>query len=95
MERPVRPWKDVEVAYVRPGLAPASTARWFEGGRNLRAVHDLGSIDTSSVEDMACMFDGCSFLASLDVSGWDVSSVRHTDGMFEGCGELVGLDPSE
>ena len=43
---------------------------------------------------MTSTFQGCSSLASLDLSGWDTSSVTGMGSMFYGCSKLAALDVS-
>ena len=45
---------------------------------------------------MNSMFEGCSSLASLDLSGWDTSNVTDMSWMFRGCSSLreVSLGPA-
>ena len=53
-----------------------------------------GKWDTSSVEDMSHMFDGCASLPSLDVSGFNTANVTNMSYMFYDCGSLPSLDVS-
>lgn len=55
---------------------------------------DASGLDTSYIESMYHMFEGCYRLVSLDVSGWDTSSVTNMNGMFHGCSSLTDLDVS-
>ena len=54
-----------------------------------------GIINTGSVKNMGYMFNGCSKLATLDVSEWDTGSVTNMYEMFNGCSSLATLDVSK
>ena len=43
---------------------------------------------------MACMFYGCNWIRTLDLSGFDTSDVTNMQGMFDLCGSLTTLDLS-
>ena len=48
-----------------------------------RSTRDISAWDTSSVTDMAQMFDGFSEMSfNADISAWDTSSVTDMDRMF-------------
>ena len=51
--------------------------------------------NTSNVTHMGGMFNGCSGLASLDLSGWDTSKVTDMNSMFQFCNGLTSLDLSK
>ena len=55
---------------------------------------DLSGLDTSNVDSMDNMFDGCSSLTSLDVSNFNTSNVTYMSGMFSYCSSLTSLDVS-
>ena len=73
---------------------PKSMAYWFSGLKNLEEITDMKYLNTSEVESMSWMFNGCSGLTSLDVSGFDTGNVTSMDGMFYGCSGLTSLDVS-
>ena len=73
---------------------PKSTAYWFSGLKNLEEITDMKYLNTSEVESMSWMFNGCSGLTSLDVSGFDTGNVTSMDGMFYDCSGLTSLDVS-
>ena len=66
----------------------------FDGWENLTTINGLGNLNTSKVEDMEHMFDGCGDLKTLDLSSWDTSKVTNMEKMFEGCSSLTTLDLS-
>ena len=82
------------VAVIDAGIAPKSTAYWFDNFHFL-AKADIAKLDMSRNTDMTDMFFHCSSLKSLDISGWDTSAVKNMDNMFYGCGglEKVVLGP--
>ena len=71
-----------------------STVCWFRYLKELTLIKGLNNLDTSKVEDMSMMFDGCSSLQSLDVSGFDTSKVTDMCCMFNNCSSLQSLDVS-
>ena len=50
--------------------------------------------DTSSVNDMQSMFEGCESLKSLDLSSFNTKSVEDMNSMFKGCTNLLSLNLS-
>lgn len=46
---------------------------------------DLSSWNTSGINDMNRMFEGCSSLSIGDISQWDTSNVTNMSGMFSTC----------
>jgi surface protein len=71
-----------------------STVCWFRYLKELTLIKGLNNLDTSKVEDMSMMFDGCSSMQSLDVSGFDTSKVTDMCCMFNDCSSLQSLDVS-
>lgn len=55
---------------------------------------DLSGLDTSEVEDMSCLFAGCSLLSELNISTLDTSKVKNIESMFEGCKRIREIDIS-
>ena len=53
---------------------------------------DLSAADTSKVQIMSWMFEGCSKLKSINLSNWDTSHVKSMDYMFASCTSLEKLD---
>ncbi|WP_417758551.1 BspA family leucine-rich repeat surface protein, partial [Senegalimassilia anaerobia] len=92
------PYKDVlervSVETEDGEIQPTTTKDWFRGCSKLASVEGLSKLDTSKVTDMSSMFDGCSGLASLDVSGWNTGNVTDMELMFSGCRGLASLDVS-
>lgn len=74
-------------------IRPINTNYWFEGytGDSL----ELGNLDTSNVEDMSCMFGGCSNLTELDVRNFNTGKVTNMTWMFSNCNALTKLDVSD
>ena len=56
--------------------------------------YEISNIDTSNVTDMRSMFNGCSYLTSLDLSNFDTSNVVDMSSMFSKCSNLTSLDLS-
>lgn len=84
-----QPWSSYKssitsVSFVDSGIAPVSTAYWFNGMNNASlTTMDLSKLDTSNVTTMNSMFLGCTKLTSLTgLSSWDVSNVADMSYMF-------------
>ena len=46
--------------------------------------------DTKNVNNMSCMFEGCSSLYNLpDISKWDTKNVINMSSMFDGCDNII------
>ena len=53
--------------------------------------YEISNIDTSNVTDMRSMFNGCTYLTSLDLSNFNTSNVTDMNSMFNGCQNLTSL----
>jgi surface protein len=73
---------------------PTSTACWFNGAQNLTEIRNLKYLNTTSVTNMALMFQGCKKLSSIDVSHFDTESVTWIGCMFAECSTLTSVDVS-
>ena len=60
---------------------------------NLQEI-DMNGFDTSNVEYMISMFEGCSSLTSLDLRSFDISNVKYMNDMFVRCKSLTSVDLS-
>ena len=74
---------------------PTTTSSWFCGMEQLTSVEGMENLNTSEVLDMRLMFQGCSLLASIDLSHFSTGNVTNMRQMFQGCGSLTNLDLSE
>lgn len=72
------------------GIAPASTAYWFNGASRLSSVN-LAGLDTSQTTRMDGMFKGCSSLESLDLSAMSTRRVASMTAFLGGCDSLAEL----
>ena len=61
---------------------------------NLTQINFNNNFNTSSVTDMAHMFDRCSSLTSLDLSSFNTANVTNMSNMFYYCSSLTSLDLS-
>ena len=52
----------------------------------------LKKINISNITSMKSIFNGCTNLASLDLSSWDTSNVTNMGSMFTKCSSLTSLD---
>jgi len=66
----------------------------FAGMNNLTEINFNGVVDTSKVEYMDHMFQGCEKLEEIDLSGFDTSNVVDMACMFYDCRKLYELDVS-
>ena len=73
---------------------PVSTRRWFANmtGLTSRNVGTFYYCNTDKVEDMSCMFAGCSALTKLDLKHFETGNVTTMEGMFRDCTALQTLD---
>ena len=73
---------------------PTTCYKWFQNCSNLETIENLTYLNTSKVTDMGYMFNGCSKLASLDLSKFNTEKVQHMKYMFADCLNLNKLDLS-
>lgn len=78
------------VAVADEGIAPTSTAYWFNGASKLSSV-DVSALDTSQTTCMDGMFQGCSSLESLDLSAMSTRRVASMTAFLGGCDSLAEL----
>jgi hypothetical protein len=64
----------------------------FANLTNLKQISGFKYIDTSEVEDMSYLFQGCVSLASIDLSELETDSVENAEGMLMDCFGLTELD---
>ena len=74
---------------------PTSTAYWFNGAQNLTEIRNLEYLNTSSVTNMAFMFQGCKKLSGIDVSHFETGSVTWLGCLFAECSTLTSVDVSK
>ena len=73
---------------------PTTTSKWFQDMSNVLSITGLEYLNTDSVTDMSCMFNGCLKLSSVDLSHFNTSSVTSMYFMFANCLALTSLDLS-
>lgn len=97
-----KPSPVLSVNVIDDGIKPKSTHTWFQWFSNCTEM-DLNKLDTSNVDDMYGMFEGCKALKALDLSNFDTSNVdgkgnydfsNSMVNMFQNCSSLVSLDLS-
>ena len=87
---------------------PTTTNSWFAGMNNLTKIVGIENLNTSEVESMRSMFQGCYSLGTetesedpyeeqdesvpLDLSHFDTSKVTDMNSMFDNCSGLTHLD---
>lgn len=59
---------------------------------SLKTINFNGNFDTSDVIYMNYMFEGCTYLTSLDLSSFNTSNVTNMCTMFDNCDNLTNLD---
>lgn len=69
-------------------VTPKSCQNWFYNFKKLTEIEGLENLNTSQVEDMDFMFDGCELLVTLNVSNFDVTKVTQALSVFQGCTSL-------
>lgn len=74
--------------------ALTSTAYWFEGCSELRAVSGMENLVMDNVTDMNSMFKGCNSLRSVSLSGLNTGKVTSMHGLFWDCSALQSIDLS-
>lgn len=74
-------------------LAEMATARQaFSGCSSLELIEGIDNWDTSKINNMQGMFQGCTSLKTIDVSKWNVSNVTTMKSMFN-CDNDYGVTP--
>ena len=89
-------WSDaLTQIIIDPGvIANRDSSYLFGYLKNLKKIVGLANLDTTNVNNMAGMFEGCLKLTSLDVSNFDTSKVTDMSCMFRSCHNLTSLDVS-
>ena len=64
---------------------------FFRNCSNLENVEGLSMFNTSNVEWIYSMFNGCKKLTNLNLSGWDTSNVYGMNLMFAACSDLTEI----
>jgi surface protein len=87
---PWTPWAHkVRRAVVLPGTEATSTAGWFAHMGNMRKIDLSGLSSEYVIEDLSCMFYGCSSLKCIDARRLANIDPVPTPGMFFGCASLM------
>ena len=71
---------------------PTSCYAWFLDFNKLKQIEGIENLNTENVTNMACMFQGCSSLTSLDVTHFNTGNVTSIYHMFTLCSNLAELD---
>lgn len=72
----------------------APTSISFGNKSNIKSITKM-QLDTSKVNDMSQIFNGCSSLTTLDLSSINTSNVTSMVEMFSGCTSLTSLNLSD
>ena len=87
--------EDLTQIIIDPGVkANQDSSYLFECLINLQKIIGLANLDTTNVNNMAAMFEGCLKLTSLDLSKFNTDKVTDTSWMFYRCSGLTNLDLS-
>ena len=87
----------VKTVYFTKGFAnytPTTCCKWFQGMQNLTNVAYITRLNTSKVTNMACMFNNCKSLTSLNLSSFNTANVTDMRFMFQDCESLTSLNVS-
>ena len=87
----------VKTVYFTKGFAnytPTTCCKWFEDMQNLTNVAYITRLNTSKVTNMACMFNNCKSLTSLNLSSFNTANVTDMGCMFDNCKSLTSLNVS-
>ncbi|HJJ03683.1 MAG TPA: BspA family leucine-rich repeat surface protein [Clostridiaceae bacterium] len=80
--------KEVKIA---DEIVPRTTARWFQGLKNLTTISNIENLKTDKVVSMESMFSGCTSLEAVDVSGFNTQEVINMCAMFQNCSKIKSL----
>lgn len=80
--------KEVKIA---DEIVPRTTARWFQGLKNLTTISNIENLKTDKVVSMALMFSGCTSLEEVDVSKLKTQEVIDMCAMFQNCSKIKSL----
>ena len=81
-------------AIIDDGIAPSSTAFWFDGFSRLASVTGLDKLNCSKLTQMQYMFNLCTALTSIDFSGINTDKVVNMHNLLYSCSSLTSLDLS-
>lgn len=92
------PWysyrSKIKKVVVKPGVQANKGCYCLFYNFNACTEIDIVNLDTSNVENMYGMFQGCSRLKNLNISNFDTSKVKTMQNMFYDCSGLTTLDVS-
>ena len=74
---------------------PNTTYMWFYGMTNLSEIIGMEYLNTSEVENMISMFEGCSSLETIDISSFTTGKLKWITQMFNQCTNLTTIYASE
>ncbi|RAP49437.1 MAG: hypothetical protein BZ138_07690, partial [Methanosphaera sp. rholeuAM270] len=66
---------------------------WLGYSSSVESVR-VASGQTFNPRTLYCMFSGCSYMTSCDLSGFNMSNVSTMDHMFQNCSALISVDVS-
>jgi surface protein len=73
------------------GEAVTTVKAMFNECAALEEIKNLDLLNTAKITNMSYMFDGCTALASLDLSKWNTERVTDMASMFNNCTSLTTL----
>ena len=90
---------NIKTVVIKDKIVPKSCSYWFADCELLNKIENIENLDTSNVESMSDMFNGCKELTSLNLANVDTSNVTNMVRVFSKCSklvlqELINLDTS-
>lgn len=89
------PWRynmdNIEKVKIMPGVKAVTCSNMFINLRLLTSL-DVSNLDTSEVESMKGMFEGCEKITNLKLTGLSTSKATTMEGMFQRMYELEQID---
>ncbi|MGN1245674.1 MAG: BspA family leucine-rich repeat surface protein [Muribaculaceae bacterium] len=76
-------------------VRPTTCFFWFYEFQQLQSIEGIAYLNTEKVTSMGGMFNGCSALASLDLSSFNTCNVTDMSYMFNGCSKLESIYVSD
>ncbi len=70
---------------------PENCYAWFKGMSKLTTLYNLKNLNTSEINDMSYMFNGCSALTDLNLTTFNTDKVTDMDHMFVGMTALKSI----
>ena len=76
-------------------IVPTTMKFWFYSCENLIEIENIDKINTSEVESMQSMFNGCSELTNLYLTSFNTENVTNMNSIFANCSSLTEIQGLE